>query len=125
MNRSKVMRVIVALLAGAPVVTVTAVALSSSRHAALAYSEARHVHGFAKDQPTQQAAESMALELCGEGCTIRLHWEGGCGAYAQDENHIHFGWTVAPSKSEAEKRAVATCKKLGGTHCALRDWGCE
>jgi len=125
MSLSKLAKVVVAALVSAPIATVSAVALSGPNHAALAYSDARHVYGFANQQPTKADAESKALGFCGAGCTIRLSWDSGCGAYAQGEKNIHYGWAVAPNKGQAEKEAVAACTKLGGTNCTIRESGCE
>jgi hypothetical protein len=125
MNRTPFKKALVALLAAAPIVMISAVALSNGKHAALAYNDSKHVYGFAKDQGSKEAADKMALGFCGEGCTIRLDWDSGCGAYAQGQANIHYGWAVGASKNEAESKAVAACTHDGGKNCSLREWGCE
>jgi hypothetical protein len=122
---SKLAKAVIAVLVSAPIATASAVALSGPNHAALAYSDARHVYGFANQQATKAAAEAQALQFCGQGCTIRLSWESGCGAYAQGDKNIHYGWAVAPTMAAAQQTAIAACTKLGGTNCTLRESGCE
>jgi len=125
MNRSIFKKAFVALLVAAPVVASTTVALSNSKHAALAYNDAKHTYGFARDQPSEADATAKALGFCGQGCTIRLHWDSGCGAYAQGAMNIHYGWALGSSKDDATTKAVAACTSGGGHNCTLREWACN
>lgn len=115
----------VGLLAAALIVTVAMIAFGNEKHGALAYSDARHRYGWAVNRPTQAAAERDALANCGEGCTVRLHWDHGCGAYAEGDANIHYGWAVHGDKAGVERQAIAACEAKGGRHCTIRASACN
>ena len=69
----------------------------------------------------------MALEECGEGCSIVERFSGGCVAFASDasEESAACGWaTGAGSESEAAAAALEECRTAGGTDCVTRLTDC-
>jgi hypothetical protein len=113
------------LLVAAPIVTVAALAFANTKHAALAYSDARHHYGWAADKATQEEAEHKAMEECGKDCTVRLHWDHGCGAYAEGSHHEHFGWATGATREAVEHESLGNCEKLGGHDCKVKVWACN
>jgi Domain of unknown function (DUF4189) len=118
-------KVVVRILAAAPIVAVPLVAQADEQHGALAYSEATHQYGWASALPTQDAAEQRALSQCGADCTIRLSWQDGCAAYAQAFENTHFGWAVAGDRDSVEAEAIRMCREMGGDACTIRVWDCN
>ncbi len=118
-------RAILGILAVA-FVGVTAGADAAERHACLAYSEATHHWGWAVDYPTAAEATAHALRECGAGCTARLNWHAGCGAYAEGQRNVHYGWAVGATREIASSAAIATCSRMGGgAGCTIRNWACN
>jgi hypothetical protein len=107
------------------VLSVAAVAMASERHAALAYSEARHRYGWAVDQPSEEEAVRKAVSDCGPGCTMRLAWHNGCGAYAEGQHNVHYGWALGRNREAAESAAISECSGRGGSNCTVRVWACN
>ncbi len=101
------------------------VAVAAEKHAAIAYSEASHKYGWAADQPTVKEAHEKALAQCGAGCTVRVAWHNGCGAYAEGQKNDHYGWALGKTRKDAEQLAVAACAKRGGSKCTARLWACN
>jgi len=122
---SKLKKAVVGLLVVAPIATVSVVALANFKHAALAYSEATHRYGWAADQGSKEEAERKALNECGAGCTVRLHWDRGCGAYAEGRHNHHYGWAVHGDRVEVERLAVRECTARGGVECRIKVWACN
>jgi hypothetical protein len=125
MKLSRWTKVVVGILAAAPIVAVTQVALADEQHGALAYSEATHHYGWAADLPTQDAAEQRALSQCGADCTIRLSWQDGCAAYAEGRQNNHFGWAATGDRASVEEGALQACADSGGPDCTIRVWSCN
>ena len=73
-------------------------------------------------------AESVALEECGEGCSVVERFTGGCVAFASDESdgNAACGWaTGGVSESEAAAAALEECHAAGGTDCVTRLSDCD
>ena len=84
--------------------------------------------GWAVDHETAAAAEGMALQECGPGCSAVLTF-GRCAAYAadQDADSTAVGWAESyDSAAGARQAALAECRSRGsGTGCIVRVWGCN
>lgn len=98
---------------------------AAEKHACLAYSEATHRFGWAVDQPTIADATNKAVAACGAGCTPRLNWHNGCGAYAEGQRNVHYGWALGASRDVAQSNALAACTRVGGVNCTIRNWACN
>ena len=85
-------------------------------------------YGWAVDFETASAAQTMALQECGSGCSVVLTF-GRCAAYAadQDANSTAVGWAESfDSATGARQAALAECRARGsGTGCIVRVWGCN
>ncbi len=84
--------------------------------------------GWAVDHETAAAAQGMALQECGPGCSVVLTF-GRCAAYAadQDADSTAVGWAESyDSAAGARQAALAECRSRGsGTGCIVRVWGCN
>ena len=84
--------------------------------------------GWAVDHETAAAAQGMALQECGPGCSVVLTF-GRCAAYAadQDADSTAVGWAESyDSATGARQAALAECRSRGsGTGCIVRVWGCN
>ena len=84
--------------------------------------------GWAVDHETASAAQGMALQECGAGCSVVLTF-GRCAAYAadQDADSTAVGWAESyDSAAGARQAALAECRSRGnGTGCIVRVWGCN
>ena len=84
--------------------------------------------GWAVDHETAAAAQGMALQECGPGCSVVLTF-GRCAAYAadQDADSTAVGWAESyDSAAGARQAALAECRSRGsGTGCIGRVWGCN
>ena len=84
--------------------------------------------GWAVDHETAAAAQGMALQECGPGCSVVLTF-GRCAAYAADQeaNSTAVGWAESyDSAAAARQAALAECRSRGsGTGCLVRVWGCN
>ena len=84
--------------------------------------------GWAVDHETAAAAQGMALQECGPGCSVVLTF-GRCAAYAadQDADSTAVGWAESyDSATGARQAALAECRSRGsGTGCIVRAWGCN
>jgi len=66
--------------------------------------------GTALDQPTQADAERVALQRCGQGCTVLVAFDGPrCGALAKGQTTIT--WASASGQAEARSLAVKECAR--------------
>ena len=111
------------------IVVVAAPAVAQSPVGALAIDERRgDQYGWAVDFETAAAAQEMALQKCGPGCSVVLTF-GRCAAYAadQDANSTAVGWAESlDSAIGARQAALAECRSRGsGTGCLVRVWGCN
>jgi Domain of unknown function (DUF4189) len=106
------------------VVVFAALAFPSAAFAgwgAIAYNSATGAMSEAHGYSSQYTAESVALKLCGAGCTI-VNWEhNSCIALATNSAG---GWGEAHGySSEAAVRAAAI--SFCGNNCIWREWACE
>ena len=111
------------------IVVVAAPAVAQSPVGALAIDERRgDQYGWAVDFETAAAAQGMALQECGSGCSVVLTFRR-CAAYAadQDANSTAVGWAESyDSATGARQAALAECRSRGsGTVCIVRVWGCN
>ena len=111
------------------VVVVAAPTVAQSPVGALAIDERRGDQwGWAVDYDTAAAAQGMALQECGPGCSVVLTF-GRCAAYAadQDADSTAVGWAESyDSATGARQAALAECRSRGsGTGCMVRVWGCN
>jgi hypothetical protein len=83
--------------------------------------------GYSYGLPTQDEANSKALDECGDGCHVVIRFNKACGAYAADQSSgsTAYGWAIATTKRAAQKNAIKYCEKNGGTDCIIRVWGCD
>ena len=84
--------------------------------------------GVAIGYESSVEADSVALEECGEGCSVVERFSGGCVAFASDasEQSVACGWaTGADSESEAVSAAMEECRAVGGTDCVTRLSDCD
>jgi hypothetical protein len=107
------------------VVGASGAADAGGKHACLAYNESTHHYGWAVDQPDAATASAKAVAACGAGCTPRLNWDSGCGAYAEGQKNIHYGWATGPTKDAVTASAINACTKGGGVNCTIRNWACN
>ena len=90
------------------VVVVAAPAVAQSLVGALAIDERRgDQHGWAVDFETAAAAEGMALQECGSGCSVVLTF-GRCAAYAadQDATSTVVGWAESFASATGARQAA-------------------
>ena len=110
------------------VVVVAAPAVAQSPVGALAIDERQGDQwGWAVDFETAAAAQDIALQECGPGCSVVLTF-GRCAAYAadQDANSTAVGWAESyDSATGARQAALAECLSRGGPGCMVRVWGCN
>ena len=112
------------------VVVVAAPAVAQSPVGALAIDERRGDQwGWAVDYDTAAAAQGMALQECGPGCSVVLTF-GRCAAYAadQDADSTAVGWAESYDSATGARQAaaLAECRSRGsGTGCMVRVWGCN
>ena len=84
--------------------------------------------GVAIGYESRVEADSVALEECGEGCSVVERFTGGCVAFASDvsEGSAACGWASgAESESEAAGAALEECRVAGGTDCVTRLSDCD
>jgi hypothetical protein len=73
--------------------------------------------GFSFNYHTRTAAETRALQECGEdGCQVMVWFRNGCGALAESPNGS-AGSGVGPSRITAQSAAIKSCNGIAG--------GCE
>jgi Domain of unknown function (DUF4189) len=100
--------------------TLTAtVAAAEDMYGAIATSE-NSDWGYGYNYPTQAQAEAEALKQCGKGeCVVRVWFKNACGAVAENNNTIGWGW--GESEAEAKAQAVSGC---GTGDCKVLTWAC-
>jgi hypothetical protein len=123
------------LLVAAPIVTVAVAAYADNhKHSALAHRNhsgaTAGAYGFSNHRDSRADAESEAVSKCGVGCSVVLHWDATtpaskCGAYAEGEKDIYFGFSLGPDEATAKASATSTCSSAGGKSCSVRVWACE
>ena len=87
---------------------------------AIAYSTRDMGAGWSQGKEDRASAEREALNACsqrGKACVLRAAFNKECGALAADRDFA--GWGTSANPREAQQKAIAECKKAGGTTCAL------
>jgi hypothetical protein len=85
------------------------------------------VYGYSYGKSSASEAEEVALQECGPGCSVVLHFENACGAFATDsDQHCGArGWGWAAGRNRAEEIALNECANNGGGNCAIQRWVCD
>jgi hypothetical protein len=85
------------------------------------------VYGYSFGKSSVDEAEEVALQECGPGCSVVLHFENACGAFATDaDQHCGAqGWGWAAARNRAEEIALSECANRGGGNCTIRRWVCD
>ncbi len=83
--------------------------------------------GWSINQADEDSADREALNHCTGECTVALHFEHTCAAYAADqaEDSKIYGCSSGANADDAKAKAIAKCDDQGGTSCAVRVWGCD
>ena len=79
---------------------------------AIAYSPRTGADGWAKDHPSQGAAERAALAACSasaDDCRGILWFKNGCGALAVSSKVYGWGWGTTQALADTE--AIKACAK--------------
>jgi len=76
--------------------------------------------GYAYNYQSEAQAEAVALKKCGKSdCVVRVWFANACGAVAQNDKVIGWGW--GDSRAEAEAQAITGC---GTGDCKIVTWAC-
>ena len=129
MLRSKISRLAIAALIGAPLslAVATPKAHAQGYFGAIAYSEASGSHGYSYDFSTRSAAEVKAVRECenysGYGdCRVLVWFQNGCGALAKSPSGAYgSGW--GDQRVTAERYALEGCSQHG-QGCSITRWVC-
>jgi len=87
---------------------------------AIAYSTRDMGAGWSRGKEDQASAEREAMNVCsqrGKACVLQTAFNKGCGALAADRDFA--GWGTSADPRDAQQKAMAACRKAGGTTCAL------
>jgi len=93
---------------------------------AIAYSTRDMGAGWSQGKEDRASAEREAMNACsqrGKACVLRTAFNKECGALAADRDFAGWGTSINPR--EAQQKAIAECKKAGGTNCALHIMFCS
>lgn len=84
-------------------------------------------YGYSYGKGSVGEAEEVALQECGPGCNVVLHFENACGAFATDADRScgAQGWGWAASRQRAEEIALNECSNEGGGNCSIKRWVCD
>jgi hypothetical protein len=84
-------------------------------------------YGYSYGKSSVGEAEEVALQECGAGCSVVLHFENACGAFATDSDQRcgAQGWGWAPGRGRAEEIALNECAGHGGGNCSIQRWVCD
>ncbi len=84
-------------------------------------------YGWSVNQEDADDADRAALEHCTGECTVVLHFEHTCAAYAadQDRGSSVYGWSMGDDADDAKDKAIERCSNQGGEKCVVRVWGCD
>lgn len=84
-------------------------------------------YGYSYGKSSVGEAEEVALQECGPGCSLALHFENACGAFARDADQRcgPQGWGWAPGRNRAEAIALNECVNHGGGNCAIQRSVCD
>jgi hypothetical protein len=106
------------LLSGSHLATASA-AMAQDMYGAIAASDDSD-WGYGYNYPTKAQAEAEALRQCGTSdCTVRVWFKNACGAVAENEDVIGWGW--AESAAAAKTKAMTSC---GSGDCKILTWAC-
>mgnify|MGYP003864991027 CR=1 FL=1 len=76
--------------------------------------------GYTYNYPTRAQAEASSLKECGKAdCVVRVWFKNACGAVAENDEVIGWGWSK--SAAEAKAQAISSC---GGGDCEITTWAC-
>jgi hypothetical protein len=93
---------------------------------AIAYSAKDKGYGYSMDWNDVNDAKKEAMRRCavqGTACKLWVYFENECGAVAADGNTVT--WGTAYLKEDAQRKALAECRKAGGRNCAIQAWACS
>jgi hypothetical protein len=93
---------------------------------AIAYSTRDMGAGWSRGKGDRASAEKEAMSVCsqrGKECVLRTAFNKQCGALAADRDFA--GWGTSTDQREAMQKAIADCKKAGGTNCVLHIMFCS
>ena len=84
-------------------------------------------YGYSYGKRSIDEAKEVALQECGPGCSVVLHFENACGAFATDGDQRcgAQGWGWAPRRGRAEEIALNECASHGGGNCSIKRWVCD
>jgi hypothetical protein len=84
-------------------------------------------YGYSYGKSSADEAEETALQQCGPGCSVVLHFENACGAFATDADQRcgPQGWGWASTRHGAEEIALNECAGHGGGDCRIQRWVCD
>jgi serine/threonine-protein kinase len=81
-------------------------------YGAIAYSQSKGAHGWAKDYQSREGAEKAALVSCAKfaaDCKAVLWFKNGCGALATGPKGAGWAWDQA--QAAADQGALNACAK--------------
>jgi serine/threonine-protein kinase len=95
---------------------------------AIAYNSEDGSYGYGYNFPDRASAEARAIRECerasqGKACEVLVWFQNACGALARDgRNNAGSGW--GETRELAQKEAVASCRSIGGSDCAVVETIC-
>ncbi len=95
-------------------------------YGAIAYSAKDGAYGFSDSWKDRKSAEKTAVKFCskyGKKCEVLVWFYNSCGAVAAGGKKT--GWGRADSLADAQKQALAKCKKSGGKNCEIKASHCS
>jgi serine/threonine protein kinase len=98
------------------------------RYGAIAYNRWDGSYGYSYNFSTQEEAEARAIQECERVsqekiCEVLVWFRNGCGALARDgRNNAGSGW--GETKAVAQREAIASCRSIGGSDCAVVETVC-
>ena len=85
---------------------------------AIAYSARDMGAGWSQGKEDRASAERDALSACtkrGKQCVVQTAFRNECGALAADG--LFTGWATSTDQTQALQKALAECRKSGGSRC--------
>jgi hypothetical protein len=89
---------------------------------AIAYSAQTGGYGIGWKAGARVEAARMASDACaayGDGCAVLASFEDGCGALALGAARTTYAAASAPRLSDAEARALESCRRLNDAGCEI------
>jgi len=81
--------------------------------------------GYAVGMGTREAAETTALNECGNGCSIKLTGVARCVAYARSDPGNANGYAAGESLDTVRQLAWSDCnRRVTGNTCTIRAARC-